>query len=405
MSNYPIETVREQFPVIVNHPDIAFLDSAASSQRPQQVVDRIEKYYEYEHANVHRGLYALSEKATLAYENVRQTAADFLGGVQPEEIIFTKGTTDGINLVAQILGEAHVEEGDEIILSVAEHHSNIVPWQIMAQKTGAIIKYITLDDHFRLDLEEAQKLFSDRTKIMAVAHVSNVLGTIHPVKELCELAKNWNALSVIDGAQAAPHLTIDLKDIGCDFYALSGHKMLGPTGIGLLYGRKELLDSLPPYQGGGDMIEQVTLEGSTWAELPSKYEAGTPNIAGAIGLGSAIEYLNGLNRKEAMEHDVALGTWVYEELAKKSQLKVFAKPGPFWVGVVTFYHEGIHPHDLASICAEENVCIRAGHHCAQPLMKYLGVPATARVSPYLYNNRQDVERFIMALEKAERLLL
>ncbi len=403
MVYFSLEEVRGHFPVITNHPGIAYLDSAASSQKPQPVLERIQKYYAQEHANVHRGIYNLSEVATSQFEHARNLGAAFLGGVEPHEVIFTKGTTDSINLVAHVLGEGRLQPGDEIILSVAEHHSNIVPWQIVAQRVGATIKYMTLDENLRIDLEQAKTLFTDRTKVLAVAHVSNVLGIVHPVKELCSLAKQRGAVSVIDGAQAAPHLTIDVKDIGCDFYALSGHKMLGPTGIGMLYGRAELLDSLPPYQGGGDMIEEVTLEGSTWAQLPNKYEAGTPNIAGAIGLGAAIEYLGKIDKAMALEHDVALGKLVYHALLEHPKVKIFPKPGSDWVGVVTFYHEAIHPHDLASICADENVCIRAGHHCAQPLMKYLGVPATARVSPYIYNNEKDVEKFIKALKKAEDL--
>jgi SufS family cysteine desulfurase len=402
MTAIPIHAIRQHFPLF-NQPDApAYLDSAATSQKPQAVIDRIARFYAYENANVHRGIYQLSEAATRAYEDARQEVSRFLNAGSDHEIIFTRGTTEAINLVAQSWGAAFLQPGDEILLTVAEHHSNIVPWQLIAERTGAVIRYIPLNEHLRLDLEAARKLLTSRTKMVALAHVSNVLGVIHPIKTLIDQAHELGAVVLIDGAQGAAHLDVDVQALDCDFYALSSHKVLGPTGVGVLYGKEALLNRMPPYQGGGDMIEQVTLEGSTWNELPGKFEAGTPNIAGVVGLGEALRFLQRISRQDALAHDCHLGRRLLDVL-KDSQAQIFTEPGDDWVGIVTFYHPDIHPHDMASLCDSEGVCLRAGHHCAQPLMVSLGVSATSRVSPYIYNNEDDVQRFAKALAKAEKL--
>ncbi|NRA65486.1 MAG: SufS family cysteine desulfurase [Pseudobacteriovorax sp.] len=409
MANRNLSEIRRDFPLLTGNASLAFLDSAASSQKPQPVIDAISHYYETYNSNVHRGLYSLSEKATKAFEDARETCAEFIGAKHSHEVIFTKGTTDGINLLAQTFAGTVVNRGDEIVLTVAEHHSNIVPWQILAEKVGALIKYIPLKSDYHLDIDVAKEVISDRTKVVAFAHVSNVLGVIHPVDILVDLAQKVGAVTVIDGAQGAPHLDINVSELECDFYTVSGHKMLGPTGIGFLYGKEDWLNKLPPYQGGGDMIEEVKLEGSTWAPLPSKFEAGTPNIAGAIGLASAVSYLSDIDRSSMLSHDRTLGLQAIEGLRSLGDVKVFvdtsSKGLKNWTGVVTFAHEQIHPHDLATICAEEGVCMRAGHHCAQPLMSVLEVPATARISPYLYNNSDDIERFLVAMERAKKLFI
>ncbi|MFW7378592.1 MAG: aminotransferase class V-fold PLP-dependent enzyme [Oligoflexus sp.] len=401
MAALPLDHIRDQFPILKQAGAPAYLDSAATSQKPQVVIDRLQRYYAQENANVHRGIYALSEAATREFEDARQEAARFLQAEHVEETIFTRGTTEAINLVAQCFA-SQLQPGDEILLSVAEHHSNIVPWQMVAERYQLNIKYIPLTPEMRLDLDAARQLVTGRTKILSIAHISNVLGVIHPIEELIQMAHQVGAKVMIDGAQGAVHLPIDVQKLDCDFYAFSGHKVCGPTGIGVLYGKKDLLNAMPPYQGGGDMIEQVSLKGSTWNQLPSKFEAGTPNIAGAIGLAEALRFLQSLPRKEALQHEQALGRQILEVLAG-SRAKALITAGDDWVGIVPFYHPDIHPHDLASICDSENVCIRAGHHCAQPLMEYLGVSATARLSPYIYNTTADIEQFARALAKAEKL--
>lgn len=396
------ESTRAQFPILANS-KLAYLDSGATSQKPQCVIDRLEHYYRSENANVHRGVYHLSEAATAAFEGARKKVATWLGNVKETEVIFTRGTTESINLVATAWCQENLAPGDEIVLSETEHHSNIVPWQLAASRCGAKIRYIPITDQYRLDMDKARSLIHSRTKLLAIGHVSNVLGVVHPVKELIRMAKAVGAVTLVDGAQAVPHFDIDVRDLGCDFYAFSGHKMLGPTGIGILYGREELLQAMPPYQGGGDMIERVSAEGSTWNRLPYKFEAGTPNIAGAIGLGTAIDYLSAIDRPAALAHDQALGRLLFDALKERDHIRVFYDGGDPWVGIVTFYHDIVHPHDLAAIADAEGVCLRAGHHCAQPLMNRLGVPATSRVSPYIYNNEEDIRRVIAVIDKAERL--
>ena len=396
--------LRELFPMFARDPDLVYLDSAATSQKPKLVIDRMDQYYSFENANVHRGVYQLSEDATRAFEGARSTVARALHAAD-KEIIFTRGTTEAINLVAFSAGQAFLKPGDEIVLTVAEHHSNIVPWQLAAERYGARVRFIPLRKDRRLDLEAAQTIIGPRTKIVALAHISNVLGIMHPIREVIAMAKSVGAITLIDGAQGVAHLAVDVKELDCDFYAFSGHKMFGPTGIGVLYGKAEHLEAMPPYQGGGDMIEQVTLEGSTWNVLPSKFEAGTPNIAGAIGLGAAFEFMQNLDLTSTLAHDRQLGFELLEGLEEFRGVQTFVEPGPDWIGIVTFAHAKIHPHDLAAVCDGERVCIRAGHHCAQPLMKVLEVPATARVSPFLYNESRDIQRFLGALRKAEQLFL
>lgn len=402
--SFDSKKIKADFPLLANS-DWVFLDSGASSQKPKVVLDRIQKYYTVENANIHRGVYWLSEAATKAFEDSRKKVASFLGGVDFKEVVFTRGTTESINLVASGYGEKFLKPGDEILLTISEHHSNIVPWQILARKTGAVVKFIPLTDNYRLDMKAAKELVSEKTAIMSFAHVSNVLGVIHPVKELIALAKNVGAISIVDGAQSIPHFDVDVKGLGADFYAFSGHKMVAPTGIGVLYGRKELLEKMDPYQGGGDMISTVSVDGPVWNELPHKFEAGTPNISGAIGLGSAIDYLRSMPREEALKHDVKLGRRVFEALKGRPGIKTFYDGGDDWVGIVTFYSELIHPHDMAAICDTDKIGIRAGHHCAQPLMNALKVPATSRVSPYIYNTDEDIDIFLKAYDKAEKIFL
>ncbi len=394
--------MRELFPLLANDPELVYLDSAATSQKPDCVIERMDRYYRRENANVHRGVYQLSEDATRAFEEGRQTIARSLGA-EAHEVIFTRGTTEAINLVAQCAGQVVLKPGDEIVLTVAEHHSNIVPWQMAAERFGAKVQFIPLREDLRLDLEAAKRLITSRTKIVALAHISNVLGIQHPITEILAMAKAVGALTLIDGAQGIVHEDVNVKELGCDFYAFSGHKVFGPTGIGVLYGRAELLEKMPPYQGGGDMIERVSLSGSTWNVLPSKFEAGTPNIVGGIGLGEAFRFREGLDMKQLRTEDQRLGRELLAALKEFPHVKVFVDPGPDWVGIVTFAHSKIHPHDLAAVCDNEKICIRAGHHCAQPLMEILGVSATARVSPFVYNTSQDIQKFVRALHKAEQL--
>ncbi len=397
------DTIRELFPFLQQGSPVSYLDNAATSQKPKRVIDRLCKFYSFESSNVHRGVYKLAEQATAFYEGTRKHLARFLGGVDEKEIIFTSGTTDSLNLVANCWGGAFLKEGDEILLTVSEHHSNIVPWQMIAKAKGAKVVFAPLTSEYRLDLPAMKRLVNKRTKIMAFAHVSNVLGVIHPVKELIALAKSVGAISVIDGAQSTPHFEVNMRDLDCDFYAFSSHKMCGPTGVGVLYGKKQHLEAIPPYRGGGEMIRKVSVEGSTWNDIPHKFEAGTPHIGGIIALGEAVSFLESLDREKIFKDDVALAKLFYSELKKHKDVKVFLGGMEDWIGILSFHHEKIHPHDIATVLDSENVCVRAGNHCAQPLMSVLNVPATTRVSPYLYNNEQDLEKFVMGLRKVEKL--
>ncbi len=383
---------------------LVYLDSAATTQKPRQVIERTSRFYQLENANVHRGVYELSEKATVYYENVRKQVVDFIHADSTEEIIFTSGATDAINLVSQCWGGTYLSKGDEILLTPMEHHSNIVPWQILSSQVGAQIKWIPLTKRGQIDMDQARSMITEKTKIVAFTHVSNVLGTINPVKELVDLAHKVGAIAVVDGAQGAPHGLANIKSFGCDFYAFSSHKMLGPTGIGVLYGKKKWLEKMPPYRGGGDMISKVTFEGFSCNELPYKFEAGTPNIAGVIGFGEALKFLSQQDSKKLLKDEVALGRKLAAELRKNKEVVLYGDcQGDHTVGLVSFVHKKIHPHDLAAIFDSHRVCIRAGHHCAQPLHDYLGVEATSRASFYIYNNEADVERFLKALAHAESL--
>jgi cysteine desulfurase/selenocysteine lyase len=396
------EAVREDFPVldqeIHGHP-LVYLDNAASSQRPERVVEAIGRYYREDHANVHRGAHELSVRATDAYEGARREVADHIGASDPAEVVFVRGCTEGINLVASSWGGARLGEGDEVVLTAMEHHSNIVPWQLLAERTGAELRWVEVDDDGTLDLEHLDRVLGERTRMVAVTHVSNTLGTVNPVAEIAGRAHDAGALCLVDGAQAAPHASLDMADIGCDFYAFSGHKMCGPTGIGVLWARRELLEEMPPYQGGGEMISRVTREGSTWAEVPQKFEAGTPNIAGAVGLAEAIRYLREVGMDRIRAHEADLTGYALDRLSGVAGIDVFG-PRTGRGGVISFRYGDIHAHDLATILDRRGIAIRAGHHCNQPLMDRLGVSATARASLYLYNTRAEIDALVEGLHFA-----
>jgi cysteine desulfurase/selenocysteine lyase len=402
-----IATLRDEFPLLAQESEgrrLAYLDSAATSQKPQAVLDAVNAYYREDNANVHRGLYDLARRATERYESARARIARFVNAADPSEIVWVRGTTEAVNLVASSWGGAHLEEGDEILLTVAEHHSNLVPWQLIAQRTGAQIRFIDTDEQGRLVLEELPGLISDTTRIVALGHVSNALGTIHPIHEVCERAHAVGAVVLVDGAQGAPHLPIDVQALGCDFYTISGHKMCGPMGIGALWARRELLEAMPPYQGGGEMIDYVGLEHSTWAEVPHKFEAGTPNVGGAVGMAAAADFLAGIGVEALQRHEAELVRYGLERLLAIDDLKLF---GPTdaedRIAVFSFALRGIHPHDVATILDAENVAVRAGHHCCQPLMRRLGVPATTRASCYLYTTTEEIDRLVDGLNTAKRV--
>ncbi len=394
-----VAAIRRDFPLLrqrVHGKPLVYLDNAATTQKPQAVLDTLMRYYVEENANVHRGVHSLSGRATDSYEAARDTARRFLNAADAKEIVFVRGATEGINLVAQTYGRTHVGAGDEIVISEMEHHSNIVPWQILCEEKGARLRVIPITDAGELRLDEYERLLSDRTKIVAIVHVSNVLGTINPVGEIVRRARAHGSAVVIDGAQAVAHMPVDVQALDCDFYVFSGHKIFGPTGIGVLYGRKALLESMPVYQVGGGMIGRVTFERTTFAELPYKFEAGTPNIAGAIGLATALDYLTatGIERVASYEH--ALIAYATEALLEVPGLRLTGT-APAKASVLSFVFSDVHPHDVGTILDREGVAVRAGHHCCQPLMARLGVPATARASLAVYNTREDVDALVGAL--------
>jgi len=401
-----VETVRKDFPIFqrtVRGKRLIYLDSAATSQKPQCVIDAEREFYEQYNANVHRGAYLIAEEATAAYESAREKVAKFINAPNKDCIVFTRGTTEAINLVAYSWGLANLREGDEILLTEMEHHSNIVPWQLIAERTGAKIKVVPITDDGLLDMDAFERLLTERVKIVAVTHVSNVLGTINPVHEICRKAHEVGAVVLVDGAQAAPHLPVDVQAIGCDFYALSGHKMCGPTGVGALYGRKELLEAMPPFLGGGEMIRTVTFERTTFNDVPYKFEAGTPPIAQAVGLGVAVDYLTKIGIERIRAHEVELVTYALERLREIDDITIYgAAPPEQRGGVIAFNIGNIHPHDLATFLDAHGICIRAGHHCAQPLMRRLNVAATARASFYLYNTPDEIDALVEALQQAVR---
>lgn len=397
-----VNEIRQQFPILnekINHHPLVYLDSAASSQKPVQVIEAIDHYYRKLNSNVHRGVHTLGTKATDAYEGAREKVRAFIHAASTEEIIFTRGTTTSINLVASSYGRANVKEGDEIVLTYMEHHSNIIPWQQVAKEAKATLKYIPLQEDGSLSLEDVRQTITNKTKIVAITHVSNVLGTINPIKEITKIAHDHGAVTVVDGAQSAPHMKVDVQDLDCDFYAFSGHKMCGPTGIGVLYGKKEHLENMEPVEFGGEMIDFVDLYESTWKELPWKFEGGTPIIAGAVGLGAAIDFLEdiGMDEIEAHEHDLA-----QYALERLQAIEGFTVYGPKKrAGLVTFNLNDVHPHDVATVVDQNGIAIRAGHHCAQPLMKWLDATATARASFYLYNTKEDIDVLADALVKTK----
>ncbi|QOS77912.1 cysteine desulfurase [Paenibacillus sp. JNUCC31] len=391
--------IREQFPILhqeINGHPLVYLDNAATSQKPLAVIEAIKHYYEYENSNVHRGVHTLGSRATDAYEGAREKVAKFINARRTQEIIFTRGTTTALNLVASSYGRAVCKEGDEIVITQMEHHSNLIPWQQVAKETGATLKYIPLQPDGNIDLADVEKTITNHTKIVAIAYVSNVMGVVHPVKQIAEIAHRNGAVIVVDGAQSTPHMKVDVQDLDCDFYALSGHKMCGPTGIGALYGKKALLESMEPVEFGGEMIDEVGLYDSNWKELPWKFEGGTPIIAGAVGLGAAIDFLEQIGMDEIAHHESVLAAYATQRMAEIDGLTIYG-PAKRHIGVVTFNLGDVHPHDVATVLDASGVAIRAGHHCCQPLMRWLEVSSTARASFYLYNNEQDVDRLVSAL--------
>jgi len=399
-----VERIRNDFPILnrkIHGQPLVYLDNAASSQKPAAVVAAVSGYFLNSHANVHRGAHHLSVEATDAYESARAVVADFIGG-RTKELIFTRGTTESINLVANSWGGANLREGDEVLLTLMEHHSNLVPWQLIAARTGARLQFAGLTPEGRLDLDDLAAKLGPRTRLVALTHVSNTLGVVNPVAEVARLAHEAGALCLVDGAQSAPHLDVDVVEIGCDFYAFSGHKMCGPTGIGALWARKELLEEMPPWQGGGEMISEVHLEQSTWAAVPHKFEAGTPSVGDAVGLGAAVRYLSKVGVEAIHAHEIALTEYALERLTELEGFELFG-PREDRVGVISFRFGDIHAHDLATILDARGIAIRAGHHCNQPLMRHLGVDATARASLYLYNTRAEVDALVDGLHAAKTL--
>jgi len=399
------EKIRTDFLILnqkVNDEPLVYLDNAATSQKPLQVIDEVVRYYKNDNANVHRSIHTLGQRATDEYELARQKVQKFINAAESREIIFTKGATDSLNLVASTYGETNVEAGDEIVVSYMEHHSNLIPWQQLAIRKHAVLKYIELTDDGQLDMADAEKKITDKTKIVAITHVSNVLGVTNDIKKLAIIAHSHNAVMSVDGAQAVPHMSVDVQDLDVDFYSFSGHKMLGPMGIGVLYGKSQLLKKMPPYQYGGEMINFVEKFDSTWTDIPWKFEAGTQNVAGAIGLGKAIDYLNDIGMDNIAEYEQSLVSYVLPKLLEIDGLTIYGPhDASIHNGVISFNLNGLHPHDLATALDMEGVAVRAGHHCAQPLMSYLGLVATARASFYIYNNRSDADKLVSAIYAAK----
>jgi cysteine desulfurase/selenocysteine lyase len=399
--------LRSQFPVLdqqVNGHRLVYLDNGATTQKPAMVLEALQRFYEEDNANVHRGVHTLSQRATVAYEQARSKLAGFIGATRPEEVVFVRGGTEAINLVAQTAAAEVLEPGDEILITVMEHHSNIVPWQMLAERVGATVKAVPMDARGVLDQDAYHELLSERTKVVALIEVSNALGTRNPVKAMAAQAKAVGALVLIDGCQAVPHQPVDVVDLGCDFYVFSGHKMYGPTGIGVLWGRYDLLAAMPPWQGGGDMIETVTLEGSTWATPPARFEAGTPHIAGAIGLAEAAEFLMGLGMDHIASLEAELLRYATEKMQVIDGLRVIGT-APDKAGILSFVIDGVHPQDLGTLLDQQGVAIRTGHHCAQPAMAAFGITATARASFGLYNTSDDIDRLVEATQRAVEMLL
>ena len=403
---FDVQRVRADFPILSRTVrggrPLVYLDNAATSQKPRQVIDAISRFYGCDNANIHRGLHYLSEHATAAFDAAREKVARFLGAGSAREIVFTRGTTEAINLVAQSWARTTLRPGDEILVTAMEHHANLVPWQLVCEQTGAVFRAVPITDRGELDLDAFERMMTDRTRLLAVGHVSNALGTVNPVRELAARAHARGALVLVDGAQSAPHLRVDVSELGCDFFACSAHKLFGPTGVGVLYGRKAILDAMPPWQAGGDMIERVTLERSTWAQPPARFEAGTPPIAEVIGMAAAIDYVETVGRD-------AIARWEGELLARATDL-VGALPGVRLIGtarekagVLSFVLEGIHPHDVGTVLDDQGVAVRAGHHCAQPVMQRFGIPATVRASFAFYNTPNEIDELVRGVERARKV--
>jgi len=403
-----LDSCKKDFPTLkrkIYGKELVYLDSAATSLKPETVINSVTDFYTNHNANIHRGVYLMSQEATSLYEKTREKLKNFFNVPPYGEIVYTSGTTEAINLVASSWGKANLKKGDTVILSGMEHHSNIVPWQLVAKERGAVLKYIPVTDGGELDLDEYIKFLKEEpVKIVAVNHISNVLGTVNPVKDIVKLAHKKGALALIDGAQSAPHISVDIKAIDPDFYTVSGHKMLGPTGTGFLYSRKQLLNAMSPYKSGGDMIEEVTLESAIWNEIPYKFEAGTQNIAGFAALGAAVDYLEGIGMERIAEHGKLLSKKAREVLSSIEGIKFYGREEGSAGGVVSFTIKGAHPHDIGTILDLEGIAVRTGHHCAQPLMARLGVPATARASFYIYNDEKDIERLFNGLKKVMEVL-
>ena len=394
-----INAIREQFPILhqeINGHPLVYLDSAASSQKPRSVIDAVSKYYELDHSNVHRGVHSLGSRATDAFEGAREKVAKFLNSPSSEQIIFTRGTTTALNLVASSYARAVCGEGDEIVITQMEHHSNLIPWQQVAKATGATLKYIPLQPDGMIALEDVEKTITDNTKVVSMAYVSNVFGCTNPIKEVAKIAHKHGAIIVVDGAQSTPHMKIDVQDLDVDFYALSGHKMCGPTGIGVLYGRRELLENMEPIEFGGEMIDFVELYDSTWKDIPYRFEGGTPIIAGAVGLGAAIDFLNEIGMENIEAHVKQLSNYAYNVLSEIEGLTIYGSQTNR-SGLVTFNLDDVHPHDVSTVLDAKGIAIRAGHHCCQPLMRWLNVSATARASFYLYNTTEEIDKLASAL--------
>lgn len=395
-------TIRKDFPILfqeVNDEPLVYLDNAATTQKPTQVLDVLRHYYEHDNANVHRGVHTLAERATADYENSREKVRAFINAKETAEVLFTRGTTTGLNWLTRSYGDAFIKEGDEIVISYMEHHSNIIPWQQLVERTGAVLRYLPLTDQGFIDMTAAKDIINEKTAIVSLAYVSNVLGVINPIKELAEMAHANNAVMIVDGAQATPHMAVDVQALDADFFAFSGHKMCGPTGIGVLYGKRQWLEQMEPVEFGGEMIDFVNLFDSTWKELPWKFEAGTPNIAGAIALGAAVDYLNEIGMENIHRYEQELVDYVLPKLHEIDGITTYGPQDPkHHTGVIAFNLDGIHPHDVATALDMEGIAVRAGHHCAQPLMNYLNLPATARASFYFYNTKEDADRLIEAIQ-------
>ncbi len=408
VASFDVEEIRTDFPILdrkVHGKPLVYLDNAATTQKPRSVINALVHYYEYYNANIHRGLHTLAEEATAAYEASRVKAGQFINAANPEqEIVFTRNTTESINLVANAWGRKFLQPGDEIVFSAMEHHSNLVPWQLIAIATGAKLRYIDIDTTGHLVWDDVLAKIGERTKIVAISQMSNVLGTINPIKQIAEVAHRAGAVVLVDGAQSVPHMPVDVQDLDCDFLAFSSHKMLGPTGVGVLYGKRDLLEAMDPFLGGGEMIRRVTYEESTYADLPHKFEAGTPNIADVIAFGAAIDYLEGLGMDAVRAHEIELTQYAIDTLSNVEGVTLYGpRDASERGGAVTFNYGDLHPHDLSQVLDSEGIAIRAGHHCAQPLMRELGVVATARASLYIYNRKSEIDALIDALGQADRI--